>query len=192
MKNVALQLAQVIIILWTYHVEFGRLFLCHLSISCPYVIPYFPVLEPDQSEEDYLKTLGYKMQKAGGAEPEESFTERVTACIELYAMVMQCKIETVLGVGEIVHPHNLKHAWRWLAEILNGEIAPEMTALILESFLRIAYREMFIVYGSQFQKIIVMIKFYFIPKIEKTTEVTQRATLMKLKSTLSEIEKERK
>lgn len=189
MKNVALQLAQVIVILWASHVEFGRLFMCHLVMSCPYVIPYFPVLEQGQTEEDYLRTLGYRMQKAGGAEPEESFTERVTACIELYAMVMQCDAQIGGGGGGLAHPHDLNNAWRWLAEIVNGEVAPEMTALILESFVRIASSKMSLVYGRQFRKMLVMIKFHFVPKIERATEVNQRATLMKLKSTLEEIEK---
>ncbi len=57
----AFALAAVLVALWReFPAPFGRLVLAYFYQLCPYLVPYYPVQEQGQSDQDYYRSLGYQ------------------------------------------------------------------------------------------------------------------------------------
>ncbi|KAH9517024.1 Nuclear pore complex nucleoporin component [Dermatophagoides farinae] len=180
-QNISLKLAPVIVILWANVSMFGDIFLAHLYLSCPYVIPYFPTRTNNQNDTEYTIVLGYQFDKNGQLESEESFQSRMFSLMELYSSIIQCN----MPMEE--HPRNIHFGWRWLAMILNDQPADQITALLLDAFLSMSAHKMLSTYGRQFLKLFYYIQSDFIQRIETITKKEERQTLMKLKSLLQDM-----
>lgn len=180
-QNISLKLAPVIVILWSNVSMFGDIFLAHLYLHCPYVIPYFPTKTNDQNEIEYTIVCGYQLDKNGQLESEETFQSRMFSLMELYSSIIQCN----MSMEE--HPRNIQFGWRWLAMILNDQPKDQLTALLLDAFLSMSAHKMLITYGRQFLKLFHYIQTDFIQKIESITSKDARQTLMKLKSLLQDM-----
>ena len=179
----ATKFAPVIAVLWSKVPQFGKIFLAHLYANCPYAIPYFPIQDPCQTEVEYMVTCGYQLNSKGViAETDENFQERMFTMIQLYSAVIQCN----LTAG---HPRDLNYAWSWLGRVINDTPKPCLTALMLNAFLSVSAHKLLRVYGRQFEKLFRFISGGYFKKIESITEQSQRQTLMKFKSQLSEIER---
>ena len=57
----AFQNAVVMVSLMNVNSELRDLILGYFHIQCPYLLPYYPAKQPDQSTEDYFGSLGYKV-----------------------------------------------------------------------------------------------------------------------------------
>jgi len=115
-SEMAFPVAAIIVALWNDHTDFGELFLAHLYQACPFLVPIFMLQQEGQSNEDYYKSLGYKYSEDGIFEKQDKFLKRMSGLMRLYASI------TIIGQRRNVtkpHPHDLRHAWRWLAAILN-------------------------------------------------------------------------
>ncbi|KAH9423836.1 Nuclear pore complex nucleoporin component [Dermatophagoides pteronyssinus] len=181
-QNISLKLAPVIIILWANVPMFGDIFLSHLYLHCPYVIPYFPTRTMNQNEIEYTIVCGYQLDKNGQLEKEETFQSRMFSLMELYSSIIQCN----MPVEE--HPHNIQYGWKWLAMILNDQPYDQLTALLLDAFLSMSSHKMLSIYGRQFLKLFHFIQTNFIRKIETITSKESRQTLMKFKSLLENMD----
>lgn len=71
---------------------------------------------PDQSDQDYYKSLGCKYSDDGTPEEPEQFWKRLGGIMYLYASILVTKQRQ--GVNK-PHPHGIGNAWRWLAATLN-------------------------------------------------------------------------
>lgn len=71
---------------------------------------------PEQSDEDYYKSLGCKYNEDGTPEEPEQFLKRLGGTMYLYASILVTKQRQ--GVNK-PHPHGIGNAWRWLAATLN-------------------------------------------------------------------------
>nr|XP_027202971.1 nucleoporin GLE1-like [Dermatophagoides pteronyssinus] len=181
-QNISLKLAPVIIILWANVPMFGDIFLSHLYLHCPYVIPYFPTRTMNQNEIEYTVVCGYQLDKNGQLEKEETFQSRMFSLMELYSSIIQCN----MPMEE--HPHNIQYGWKWLAMILNDQPYDQLTALLLDAFLSMSGHKMLSIYGRQFLKLFHFIQTNFIRKIETITSKESRQTLMKFKSLLENMD----
>ncbi|CAO2582569.1 mRNA export factor GLE1 [Lemmus lemmus] len=82
------------------------------------------------------------------------------------------------------HPHGLSHGWRWLAEILNMEPLPDVTATLLFDFLEVCGNALMKQYQVQFWKMILLIKEDYFPRIEAITSSGQMGSFIRLKQFL--------
>lgn len=182
-KNFAYKIAPVIVILWSNVPMFSIYFQSHLFINCPYAIPYFPVKEENQNDVEYMIICGYQLDKNGSIETDESFQNRIYNLIGLYSAIIQCNMSER-------HPQDMHYAWRWLAMILNDKPRTVISALILDSFLSMSTHKLYQIYGKQYLKLIQFIKNVYIERITAITDNNHRQTLMKLKSLISDMEKQ--
>jgi len=144
------------------------LILVHLAETCPYVIPMYPPKRPQQSREDYfVNTLKYKkkVDNPKGIEEFEPYSERMAGAIYLYASIC------VVQVGAH-HTHPIKHAWVWLARILN--MTPrKITPSLLLAFLEHSAYFMHKTYGRQFAKLLQFIKEDYLRRLPAGTEAAK-------------------
>lgn len=176
-------MAPIIVLLWSRFPTFGQIFLAQMQEKCPYLVPYYPERDSNESEDSYLIACGYCIGKDGTQEPEETFLNRMRAIVKLYAAVIQSNIESG-------HPHGLKFGWNWISRLLNLEPRPAVTAAVLESFLSITCHQFYRFYGKQFIKIIDFIQNDYLKRIESVSQKdTKRQSLVKLQMFVDDLKK---
>jgi nucleoporin GLE1 len=182
-KDIALTMAPIIVQLWSRFPTFGQIFMAQMQEKCPYIIPYYPKKETDDSERDHLIACGYNIAKDGTQESEESFLNRMKAMVKLYAAIIQSNLQDN-------HPHDLNYGWTWTARLLNLEPRTAITAAVLESFLSITSHKFYRFYRKQFIKIIKFILSDYIPRIENVSKKgTKRQSLVKLSMFIIDVNK---
>uniref|UniRef100_A0A182N9Q8 mRNA export factor GLE1 n=1 Tax=Anopheles dirus TaxID=7168 RepID=A0A182N9Q8_9DIPT len=149
--SAAFPIAAIAVALWQRFPDFGRFFLAYLHRECPYLVPYYlPQLE-GQTQEEYLKTLGYRFADGGVLEKQDQYLKRQSGLARLYAAV----IVTVPRKDDPTpHPHGLEYGWRWLTNILNRFPQPDICATLIAEFLQTAGADLHAAYGKQFLKVL--------------------------------------
>ncbi|XP_053675953.1 mRNA export factor Gle1 [Anopheles nili] len=149
--SAAFPIAAIAVALWQRFPDFGRFFLAYLHRECPYLVPYYlPQLE-GQSQEDFLKTLGYRFADGGVLEKQDQYLKRMSGLARLYAAI----IVTIPRKDDPTpHPHGIECGWRWLTNILNRFPQPDICATLIVEFLQTAGADMHAVYGNQFFKVL--------------------------------------
>uniref|UniRef100_A0A182QIV9 mRNA export factor GLE1 n=1 Tax=Anopheles farauti TaxID=69004 RepID=A0A182QIV9_9DIPT len=149
--SAAFPIAAIVVALWQRFPDFGRFFLAYLHRECPYLVPYYlPQLE-GQTQEEYLKTLGYRFADGGVLEKQDQYLKRQSGLARLYAAV----IVTIPRKDDPTpHPHGIEYGWRWLTNILNRFPQPDICATLIAEFLQTAGADLHAVYGNQFLKVL--------------------------------------
>ncbi|XP_052860926.1 mRNA export factor Gle1 [Anopheles cruzii] len=153
--SAAFPIAAIVVALWQRFPEFGLFFLAYLHRECPYLVPYYlPQLE-GQSQEEFLKTLGYRFTD-GTLEKQDQYLKRMSGLARLYAAV----IVTVprRDDANLPHPHGLEYGWRWLTNILNRFPQPDICATVIGEFLQTAGADLHAAYGRQFLKVLRLLQ----------------------------------
>uniref|UniRef100_A0A182PKA1 mRNA export factor GLE1 n=1 Tax=Anopheles epiroticus TaxID=199890 RepID=A0A182PKA1_9DIPT len=149
--SAAFPVAAIAVALWQRFPDFGRFFLAYLHRECPYLVPYYLPQHEGQSQEDFLKTLGYRFADGGVLEKQDQYLKRMSGLARLYAAV----IVTVPRKDDPTpHPHGLEFGWRWLTNILNRFPQPDICATLIAEFLQTAGSELHAAYGKQFLKVL--------------------------------------
>ncbi|XP_065085520.1 mRNA export factor Gle1 [Ochlerotatus camptorhynchus] len=171
--SAAFPIAAIIVGLWQKYPEFGKFFLAYLHKECPYLVPYFlPQLE-GQSQEDYLKSIGYRFSD-GALEKQDQYLKRMTGLARLYAAVVVSNPRR----GETApHPHSMECGWRWLCNILNLSPLPDICATLITEFLQTAGPSLWACYGKQFVKVLTVIHEQYLPALNKVDEGGPKARL---------------
>lgn len=169
----AFPFAAIIVALWQKYPEFGKFFLAYLHKECPYLVPFFlPQLE-GQTQEDYLKSIGYRFTD-NVLEKQDQYLKRVTGFARLYAAV----VVTNPRRGETApHPHGLECGWRWLCNILNLSPLPDICATVITEFLQTAGASLWANYGKQFVKVLKVMQEQYLPALNKVDEGGPKARL---------------
>ncbi|XP_035893511.1 nucleoporin Gle1 [Anopheles stephensi] len=153
--SAAFPVAAIAVALWQRFPDFGRFFLAYLHRECPYLVPYYlPQLE-GQSQEDFLKTLGYRFADGGVLEKQDQYLKRMSGLARLYAAVI---ITIPRKDDPTPHPHGLEYGWRWLTNILNRFPQPDICATLLAEFLQTAGADLHAAYGKQFIKVLQVLR----------------------------------
>ncbi|KAG0203114.1 hypothetical protein BGX28_004509 [Mortierella sp. GBA30] len=153
----AFPVAHVVVLLFTNHPRFLELLMARFVKKCPYVIPkYFPH-DPNDTQEAYLKKLGYKRTDAGW-EKEDKYNARQCAIFTLYCAIMQ----TTAIQGQNAYP--LSHAWTWMARIMNMPPWP-ITSSLINVFLEVCGDKYLRTYGAQARKVIQLLMNDFLPLV---------------------------
>ncbi|XP_020649113.3 mRNA export factor GLE1 [Pogona vitticeps] len=167
--------------IWELHPRVGSLILAHLHKKCPYAVPFYPALKEGTSLEEYQRTLGYKV-KDSTVEAQDNFLKRMSGMIRLYAAILQ--LQWPYREKQGTHPHGLRHAWRWLAQMLNMEPLADVTATLLFDFLEVCGHALMKQYQAQFWKTILLIKEEYLPRIEAITNAGEMGSLIRFKQFL--------
>lgn len=180
----AFPLAFAILGVWTTDSTFGELMVAHLQAKCPYIIPWYPPSLPNQSVEDYSKSLGYKVSK-GRVEDQAKYLRRMSGIVRTYAAIIQ----SPKPLGCHNHPHGIQHGWTWLTRFMNVEPRKEVTATILYDFIDVAGHALFLEYGKQFIKIMKVIRHRFLDEISRVSAGQHRGPTERLKIFMEDCEK---
>ncbi|XP_037061525.1 nucleoporin GLE1-like [Peromyscus leucopus] len=167
--------------IWELHPKVGDLILAHLHKKCPYSVPFYPAFKEGMALEDYQRMLGYQVADSK-VEQQDHFLKRMSGMIRLYAAIIQ--LQWPYGKRQEAHPHGLNHGWRWLAQILNMEPLPDVTATLLFDFLEVCGNALMKQYQVQFWKMILLIKEDYLPRIEAITSSGQMGSFIRLKQFL--------
>nr|CAG4641731.1 EOG090X0755 [Eurycercus lamellatus] len=159
----AFPIAAIITELWLEFPVLGRLILAHFYNQCPFLVPYYIPQKDGQSNEDYYRSLGYKYS-AGKVELQPAYLKRMSGVVRLYAAIMI--YPTRRGQP---HPYGLDQAWRFLAALLNLPPRNDITAGVLEVFLKVVGYAMRKEYGRQFDKLLHYICTVYFEKIRSVT-----------------------
>ncbi|KAG4066690.1 hypothetical protein HA402_007326 [Bradysia odoriphaga] len=157
-------IASLISALWQKFPEFGILFLAYLYKHSPLIVPYHVQRRPNQSNEDYLKSLGYTF-KDNECEGEVNFLKRLTGLVRLYASVIISKPRRSANKP---HPHGIEFAWMWLSNELNLDPINDVSATMLHEFILIAGSQLWITNQQQFVKLVQLIQNAYMPKLSET------------------------
>ena len=150
----AFPMATIIVSLWKHLPEFGETYLAYSFIKSPFLVPYFIPQKEGQPLEEYLKMLGYLVDKQE-VEQHEQFLKRLSGIVRLYAATMITPGCQADGRG---HPYGLDHAWRWITNFVSLEPLPDICATILLEMLNFMGAELWSVYGKQFTKLLLYIQ----------------------------------
>ncbi|KFM81001.1 Nucleoporin GLE1, partial [Stegodyphus mimosarum] len=164
--STAFPTALAIVGVWMQKPDVGSLILGHLYSSCPYLVPYYPPREKDQSDKDYYKKLGYRFDRDGNMEEKYKFLNRMSGYMRLYAAIIQSPLPPN---SKSSHPHGIEWGWKWLSRTLNMEPRADITATIIFDFLDVTGHALQMIYKKQFKKMLhILCKDYF-QKIKKVT-----------------------
>ncbi|KAK2502781.1 hypothetical protein MC885_009417 [Smutsia gigantea] len=167
--------------IWEFHPKVGTLILAHLHRKCPYAVPFYPAFKEGMALEDYQRMLGYQVEDSK-VEQQGTFLKRMSGMIRLYAAIIQ--LRWPYESQQEAHPHGLHHGWRWLAQILNMEPLPEVTATLLFAFLEVCGNALMKEYQVQFWKMILLLKEDYFPRIEAVTSSGQMGSFRRLQQFL--------
>ncbi|XP_044540886.1 nucleoporin GLE1-like [Gracilinanus agilis] len=163
--------------IWELHPRVGDLLLAHLHKRCPYSVPFYPAFKEGMGLQEYQKLLGYRVQDSK-VEHQELFLKRMSGMIRLYAALIQLLRPHAKRQG--AQPHGLNHGWRWLAQMLNMEPRPDVTATLLLDFLQVCGHALLKHYHLQFWKMLMLIKEDYLPRIEAITGSGQMGSFLRL------------
>ncbi|XP_013778392.1 nucleoporin GLE1-like [Limulus polyphemus] len=183
----AFAVAGVIVGLWCDYPDLGDLIMAHFYTRCPYLVPYYVPQQEGQSEEDYYRALGYTYTD-GVVENQDKFLKRMSGFMRLYAAILQTSPPPRCKKS---NPHGINHGWQWLAQVLNLEPRPDITATLLLDFLEFAGHAMFKAYGQQFQKLLHILCTGYFPKIKKVTPTGSSGPVSRLEAFLQNAIKSR-
>ncbi|KAK8737189.1 hypothetical protein OTU49_017433 [Cherax quadricarinatus] len=140
--------------------EMWDLFLYHLYISCPYLIPIKPMQIVGQSEEDFNKTKGMKAN-----EKSDAHIARMGTSATIYGIVlgMISKKREIPIAAPVI-------GWELLAKLLSLTPTSGVTAIILRNFLEAAGFSLQEAYGKQFLKLMDFLNNVYMNKIQEVTE----------------------
>lgn len=148
--------AQVCVDLGGIQPVFMAVLLTRMFDRCTYAIPRYVPRKPGQTDVEYRQSMGY----AGEGELEQAYRDRMCGIIALYGAIMQTK---PLRKG-LQHPHDLSHAWTWIASILNMSPRP-ITPLLICSFLEVAGYELAAMYSKNFPSLMNYLVDVYIPRL---------------------------
>uniref|UniRef100_A0A1B6FDP1 mRNA export factor GLE1 n=1 Tax=Cuerna arida TaxID=1464854 RepID=A0A1B6FDP1_9HEMI len=187
----AFAIAAVIVALWVNFPQFGDLLLAHFHRECPYLIPIFIPQVEGQSNEDYYKMLGYQYTDDGKVESQDKFLRRMSGIMRLYAAILVTPLKRSHVAEGKKHPLSMQEGWRWLAATLNLSPRPDISPTLLFDFLEVAGWLFYKTYGSQFTKMLQTLCTDYFPLIEQVTPDGCGGPVVRLKSFLEKILKER-
>ncbi|KAL7737878.1 hypothetical protein ACLKA6_006253 [Drosophila palustris] len=158
----AFPFASVINSFWKLLPDFGNIFLAYMYKESPYLVPYVIPQQPDQTPEQYLKTMGYRLSDTNELEKPDMFLKRQTGIARLYAAVIITPGRKADGP---THTFGLEEAWRWLTHIMLVKPLPDICATMIMEMLQTLGFELWRAYGQNFLKLLVYIQTIYIPQL---------------------------
>lgn len=163
----AFPFASVIVTFWKLLPDFGKIFLAYMYKESPYLVPYVIPQQPDQTPEQYLKTMGYRITENNQLEKPDMFLKRQTGIARLFAAVIITPGRQADG------PYNffgLEEAWGWLTHIMQLKPLPDICATMIMEMLQTLGFELWHAYGMNFVKLLLYIQNIYMPQLSAYDE----------------------
>nr|CAG4643993.1 EOG090X0755 [Lepidurus arcticus] len=152
-KSSPYPIAAVLVALAAEFPIFGQLVEAYFYRCCPYLVPYYVPNEEGQSNEHYLKALGY-IYEDNNLENETQYFTRMSGMVRLYTATCIAALPSARRHRGAQHPFCIAKLWIWFAMILNLEPRSGITALIINDVLVVGGHTLYQTYGSQFHKLL--------------------------------------
>ena len=164
----AFSFATVIVHLSVADAQFFPVLMATLCERCIYAVPLYLDRRHFPSLGAYMLAMGYEKSAEGLWEEEDAYFERQQGYVALLAAVLQFH-------STAPQLHNLAHAWRWLARVLNQE-PRTATAAVLCAFLSTAAFSLQRVYGvAQVRKLLQYVRTEMVGRMERGAAVKTAA-----------------
>ena len=170
--------ASLSIKIWQYYPAVGEMILFRLYEVCPYLVPRKIECLPNQTSEQYHRSLGFRHKDGGACEALDKFLTRMGAAAQFYARIV------CMEIPPSQHPHGMQEGWRWLACFLTLPPNKVGSAAVLQGFLSIAGAAFLKSYGKQFKKVLYFIINIYVPLLEKETIEGGHSDIVNLKRLL--------
>ncbi|EDW72801.2 uncharacterized protein Dwil_GK16987 [Drosophila willistoni] len=163
----AFPFASVINTLWKLLPDFGKIFLAYMYKESPFLVPYVIPQHSNQTTEQYLKTIGYRLSEKNELEKPDIYLKRQTGLARLYAAVIMTPSRKSDGPA---HCFGLEEGWRWLAHFVMVQPLPDVSATLMMEMLHNLGFDMWRTYGKQFVKLLLFIQTHYIPQLSAYDE----------------------
>lgn len=147
--------------------------------ECPFLLPYKPSQLKGQSDNDFLKTWGYRVYET--CEPYTQYQSRTTNYAAFLAAIW---ITTSRRNENALNPFGIDSGWRFLINVLNSTPDPTYCHLI-EKVLEVAGASLHAAYGQQFTKLIMTIRDRYLPLVESNVDDVMRAAIGRLRTAIT-------
>ncbi|CAL1543024.1 unnamed protein product [Lymnaea stagnalis] len=164
----AFGIAGVVVGLWSSFPIVGELFMAHLQALCPYILPFYTTRQDVQSNNDYYKSVGYRINDDGSIEEQDKFLRRMSGLMRLYCA---CMVITPPSMQAGHHPHGVEQSWMWLARTMNLDPHPDITAAMIFDVLSVTGHFLLQQYKDQFVKLLYVLTKNYLPTL-KSISVT--------------------
>ena len=180
----AFPLAEVAVAVGAAHPDFLDILVARLHDACPLSVPMYYGFRAGGNEVEYLRLMKYKIPSADDAaaaaaspqdqqvESTDEYLGRMQGYVMLYAAITQS--------DNPANPHGLRHAWEYLARLLNGLPPNRVTAAALDAFLKVTGYKLYAVYKGQFMKLLKLVEGYFLGELMQSNDPDARAVFTRL------------
>jgi nucleoporin GLE1 len=93
-RETAFPLATLISMLYRQHNDLVPLILVRMMKRCPYIVPCYFNRQNNESNEEYMKRLGYRENGDDVLETEIQYGERMCGILSVHAAILQTDIGT--------------------------------------------------------------------------------------------------
>ncbi|ODO07876.1 hypothetical protein I350_03457 [Cryptococcus amylolentus CBS 6273] len=138
------------------HAALGDILFARFVKKCPWVVPFYPARQPNQSREEYEQSTG-----RGTDESSHEYISRMSFISTLFFAILQTPIPSLISTLPtplptpqqleqlIPVPMRLSYAWTWMALALRDPMpASPPIATLVTTWLEIALAECISVYGK--------------------------------------------
>ncbi|OWZ66618.1 hypothetical protein AYX14_05912 [Cryptococcus neoformans] len=152
----AFPLAKVVVgLMLRGHAALGDVLFARFVKKCPWVVPFYPAPQANQSREEYEKSTG-----RGTDESQHEYISRMSSICTLFFAILQTPLMPLIPTLPsaptpeeldklIPKPMRLTYAWMWLALALRGPMpASPPIAALLTTWIEIALAEVIRIYGK--------------------------------------------
>ncbi|KAJ1960332.1 hypothetical protein GGI12_003859 [Dipsacomyces acuminosporus] len=158
-RNVAYPLAAVTVNIMQLYPQLIDLLMVRLVKKCPYVIPQYIGRRPNQTSDEFLRSIGYKEKDDDVLETDVMYEERMNGMLCLFAAVVQ-----TTPLNGKPNPFPVAYGWTWFARMVNLQPRSVSPSLV-NSFLEIAGDSMMAAYSKQFKKLLDVLVKQWMPAI---------------------------
>lgn len=135
--------------------QFETILIGQFQERCPFVVPHYKPRLANQTDNEYLESLGYKVIN-GKIEDEIQFYKRMTGVLHLYFTLLMTtpNLREKPQVTQLHFSNGFMKAWQWLTDVLNMTPRPDASAEMLAIYFKCCGHQMSLVYGRQFMKLV--------------------------------------
>jgi len=174
---------------------FEDILMSQFQAKCPLVVPYYkPRLldqQPPQTDNEYRKSIGYKVLNDGRIEEDVHYFKRMSGVLHLYfTLLVQLNATNIELKSGSESESGGKLAWQWISDMLNMTPRPNTTPEALTIFFKCCGHMLHVLYGNQFLKLVATVSTDYMSLIESMPgELQSAASVGRLKALLDEFKK---
>jgi len=180
LHSFAFPLGEVAVGVGVAHPEFLAILIARLNGICPLTVPKHLGYRPESDEDEYLRAVGYRItiDDEGKVEKEstDEFISRCQGYLLFYAAMTQSDVPA--------NPLGLGSAWAYLAKTINALPATRLTAVAVESFVKVAGFKLAAVYKGQFLKLLQVLDSSFLGELSNSGDADARAVYTRIQTYL--------